>query len=265
MEKIDKYLYLLYKGDNSSEVLELKEELREHLILSANEFINQGYTEEEAYDKAIEKFDGGKDMLNELHKTLKTTKHKNIKKHENIKLKKYSRKILRSISAICLVIVALIILQRHKLDSTAFYVESTLDSKLNYIVSSNELYDVSKYEGEINKLLKSKQFKNVVNLRIFMNPAKDYSGVTLYEYSTEYNKNNWIYSVGGPANELTSKGDKAYYSVEIKHNPLVRDRHFFRNVLVIGIMSLCIDILLLLRSIISKYKARVRANRINMV
>ena len=36
MEKIDKYLYLLYKGDNSSEVLELKEELREHLILSAN-------------------------------------------------------------------------------------------------------------------------------------------------------------------------------------------------------------------------------------
>ena len=47
MEKIDKYLYLLYKGDNSSEVLELKEELREHLILSANEFIEQGYTEEE--------------------------------------------------------------------------------------------------------------------------------------------------------------------------------------------------------------------------
>ena len=62
MEKIDKYLYLLYKGDNSSEVLELKEELREHLILSANEFIEQGYTEEEAYDKAIEKFDGGKDL-----------------------------------------------------------------------------------------------------------------------------------------------------------------------------------------------------------
>ena len=120
MEKIDKYLYLLYKGDNSSEVLELKEELREHLILSANEFIEQGYTEEEAYDKAIEKFDGGKDMLNELHKTLKTTKHKNIKKHENIKLKKFGRKILRSISAICLVIVALIIFQRHKLDSTVF-------------------------------------------------------------------------------------------------------------------------------------------------
>ena len=170
MEKIDKYLHLLYKGDNSSEVLELKEELREHLILSANEFMSQGYTEEDAYDKAIEKFDGG-----------------------------------RGISAICLVIVALIIFQRHKLYSTTFYVESTLDSKLNYIVSSNELYDVSKYESEINKLLKSKQFKNVVNLRIYMNPAKDYSGVTLYEYSTEYNKNNWLYTVGGPANELTTQ------------------------------------------------------------
>lgn len=262
MEKIDRYLYLLYKGDNSSEVLELKEELREHLILSANEFIEQGYTEEEAYDKAIEKFDGGKDMLNELHKTLKTTKHKNIKKPENIKLKKFGRKILRSISAICLVIVALIIFQRHKLDSTVFYVESRLNSKLNYIVSSNEIYDVSKYEGEINKLLKNKQFKNVVNLRIFMNPAKDYSGETLYEYSTEYNKNNWLFSVGGTANELTSKGDKAYFSVEIKHNPLVRDNDFFRNILVIGMISFCIEIILLLRSVILKYKGRVRVNMV---
>ncbi|MBU5335451.1 permease prefix domain 1-containing protein [Intestinibacter bartlettii] len=265
MDKIDKYLHLLYKGDNSSEVLELKEELREHLILSANEFMSQGYTEEEAYDKAIEKFDGGKDMLNELHKTIKTAKPKNIKKHENIKLKKFSRKILRGISAICLVIVALIIFQRHKLYSTTFYVESTLDSKLNYIVSSNELYDVSKYESEINKLLKSKQFKNVVNLRIYMNPAKDYSGVTLYEYSAEYNKNNWLYTVGGPANELTSKGDEAYFKAEIEHNPFIRDNDFFRNVLVLGIMSFCVDILLLLISTVSKYKARVRGNRINMV
>lgn len=108
MEKIDKYLHLLYKGDNGSEVLELKEELREHLILSVNEFINQGYTEEEVYDKV-------------------------------------------------------------------------------------------------------------------------------------------------------------YFRAEIEHNPLVRDRDFFRNVLVIGIISFCVDILLLLISIISKYKARVRTNRINMI
>ena len=110
--------------------------------------------------------------------------------------------------------------------------------------------------------MKSKQFKNIVNLRIYINPAKDYSGVTLYEYSTEYNKNNWLYTVGGPANELTSKGDEAYFKAEIKHNPLVRDNDFFRNVLVIGMISFCIEIILLLRSVILKYKGRVRVNMV---
>ena len=35
------------------EVLELKEELKEHLIMSANEFINEGYEEQDAYEMAI--------------------------------------------------------------------------------------------------------------------------------------------------------------------------------------------------------------------
>lgn len=71
METIDSYLKSLYKSDNSREVLELKEELKEHLILSANEFIDKGYCEEESYKMAIEKFDGGSNMLKELHIMLK--------------------------------------------------------------------------------------------------------------------------------------------------------------------------------------------------
>ena len=41
MEVINNYIDSLYKNDNSQEVLELKEELKEHLIMSANEFINE--------------------------------------------------------------------------------------------------------------------------------------------------------------------------------------------------------------------------------
>ena len=43
---IDEYIKSLYKGDNSKEVRELKEELREHLILSANELSSKGYDDE---------------------------------------------------------------------------------------------------------------------------------------------------------------------------------------------------------------------------
>lgn len=248
MEKIDNYLYLLYKGDNSSEVLELKEELREHLILSANEFINQGYIEEDAYNKAIEKFDGGSEMLKELHKTLKETRH------ENIKLQKIIRSIFGSIAIISLVIVLLITFQRDKLYENIDIVESTLNSKLNNIVSSDNLYDVSKYEGELEKLLKSKDFKAVKELRIYINPAKNYSGVTIYNYSSEYDENNSLFRIGGDSKELTSKGDRAYFDIEIEHNPLIRDKDFFRNISFIGIICFCIYVILLLRFKMSKDK-----------
>ena len=41
MEVINNYIDSLYKNDNSQEILELKEELKEHLIMSVNEFINE--------------------------------------------------------------------------------------------------------------------------------------------------------------------------------------------------------------------------------
>ena len=66
MEVINNYIDSLYKNDNSQEVLELKEELKEHLIMSANEFINEGYEEQDACEMAIKKFDGGSEMLKEL-------------------------------------------------------------------------------------------------------------------------------------------------------------------------------------------------------
>lgn len=48
MKIIEGYLDRLYKNDDSKDAKEIKEEIKEHLITSAKEYINQGYTEDEA-------------------------------------------------------------------------------------------------------------------------------------------------------------------------------------------------------------------------
>ena len=109
MEVINNYIDSLYKNDNSQEVLELKEELKEHLIMSANEFIKEGYEEQDAYEMAIKKFDGGSDMLKELYFTLKEKK-KDIKKTNKVV------KIITRISGVMFIIclITSTILTYHK-------------------------------------------------------------------------------------------------------------------------------------------------------
>ena len=63
MDKIDKYLCNLFNNDKSAGVIELKEELKCHLLDMAHEFISQGHSKEEAYDMAINKFDIDNDVL----------------------------------------------------------------------------------------------------------------------------------------------------------------------------------------------------------
>lgn len=58
MKIIDEYLNNLYKDDDSKDAKEIKEEIREHLITSTKEYIEDGYSEIEAQNKAIKQFDG---------------------------------------------------------------------------------------------------------------------------------------------------------------------------------------------------------------
>ncbi|NMS91443.1 hypothetical protein HGQ85_16095 [Clostridioides difficile] len=71
MKIIEKYLEALYKNDTSKEIQDLKEELREHLMNSTNEFIENGYDIEEAQNKAIERFDGNNEVSVELRSIFK--------------------------------------------------------------------------------------------------------------------------------------------------------------------------------------------------
>ena len=73
MDKIDKYLCNLFNNDKSAGVIELKEELKCHLLDMAHEFISQGHSKEEAYDMAINKFDIDNDVLKILCENAKHT------------------------------------------------------------------------------------------------------------------------------------------------------------------------------------------------
>ena len=71
MKIIEEYLEALYKNDTSKEIQDLKEELKEHLIDSTNEFIENGYDINEAQNKAIERFDGSNGVSVELRSIFK--------------------------------------------------------------------------------------------------------------------------------------------------------------------------------------------------
>lgn len=63
MKQIDDYLNQLYKGLNSSEAKESKEEMKMHIVEVVNELKNEGKNEDEAIKIALDRF-GEKEHLN---------------------------------------------------------------------------------------------------------------------------------------------------------------------------------------------------------
>jgi len=107
MKIIEVYLNRLYKNDDSKDAKEIKEEIKEHLITSAKEYINQGYSENEAQNKAIEQFDGGNDEEASVELRSIYTKKIDVKKERVKKLASLRLKILNAFGwffgAACLV------------------------------------------------------------------------------------------------------------------------------------------------------------------
>ena len=193
MKIIDNYINLIYKDDDSIEVIELKEEIREHLILSSNEFKSQGYTDKEAYNKAIEKFDGGSEMLKELYAT---TKENNKNYNEvHILLKNITSKILNVsrcifILSLIMIIVTLVIDRTETIknvhDTKAYKRLSNVEKKINEFSKDRDINRLDEYRDELNKLVDSNEFKKIVRLRIYNNETFDKLNLT-YEYRTENN------------------------------------------------------------------------------
>ena len=222
MEVINSYIDSLYKNDNSQEVLELKEELKEYLIMSANEFINEGYEEQDACEMAIKKFDGGSEMLKELYFTLKENK-KEIK--ETNKVAKIITRISGVMFIICLITST--ILTYHKTvnyiyDKPFIYwqqVNSNILKELNKIIKDKDVKkDIDSYKDDISKLLSSSKFnKDVILMYGYESSHKQVwetyePSSILYTYGKDVTKDYMFMNGETVEND---RGQKLYYNLKL--------------------------------------------------
>ena len=222
MEVINSYIDSLYKNDNSQEVLELKEELKEHLIMSANEFIKEGYEEQDACEMAIKKFDGGSEMLKELYFTLKENK-KEIK--ETNKVAKIITRISGVMFIICLITST--ILTYHKTvnyiyDKPFIYwqqVNSNISKELNKIIKDKDVKkDIDSYKDDISKLLSSSKFnKDVILMYGYESSHKQVwetyePSSILYTYGKDVTKDYMFMNGETVEND---RGQKLYYNLKL--------------------------------------------------
>lgn len=222
MEVINNYIDSLYKNDNSQEVLELKEELKEHLIMSANEFIKEGYEEQGAYKMAIKKFDGGSEMLKELYFTIKENK-KEIKQTNKV------AKIITRISGIMFILCLITgtILTYHKTvnyiyDKPFTYwqqVNSNISKELNKIIKDKDIKkDIGNYKDDISKLLSSSKFnKDVIVMRGYESAHKQIGETyepssILYTYGNDLTKDYMFMNGETVEND---RGQKLYYNLKL--------------------------------------------------
>ena len=212
MEVINNYIDSLYKNDNSQEVLELKEELKEHLIMSANEFINEGYEEQDACEMAIKKFDGGSEMLKELYFTLK----------ENKKEIKETNKVAKIITRISGVILTYHKTVNYIYDKPFIYwqqVNSNISKELNKIIKDKDVKkDIDSYKDDISKLLSSSKFnKDVILMYGYESSHKQVwetyePSSILYTYGKDVTKDYMFMNGETVEND---RGQKLYYNLKL--------------------------------------------------
>ena len=222
MEVINNYIDSLYKNDNSQEVLELKEELKEHLIMSANEFINEGYEEQDAYEMAIKKFDGGSDMLKELYFALKENK-KEIK--ETNKVAKIITRISGVMFILCLITSTILTSSKafnYMYDKQYTYweqVNSNISKELNKIIKDKDVKkDIDSYKDDISKLLSSSKFnKDVILMYGYESSHKQVwetyePSSILYTYGKDVTKDYMFMNGETVEND---RGQKLYYNLKL--------------------------------------------------
>ena len=222
MEVINNYIDSLYKNDNSQEVLELKEELKEHLIMSANEFINEGYEEQDACEMAIKKFDGGSEMLKELYFTLKENK-KEIK--ETNKVVKIITRISGVMFILCLITSTILTSSKafsyiHDKQYTYWeQVNLNISQELNKIIKDKDVKkDIDSYKDDISKLLSSSKFnKDVILMYGYESSHKQVwetyePSSILYTYGKDVTKDYMFMNGETVEND---RGQKLYYNLKL--------------------------------------------------
>lgn len=244
---IDEYIKSLYKGDKSKEVRELKEELREHLILSANELSSKGYDDEKSQKIAIEKFDGGGDMLKELHSSLQV--HKSILKNIT--------KVIGLVAIICFILVVSLISYTEINDRKAMALSDEMNEKLELFTRNNDITTINNIEEKIQSLLGKELFDLEVrvanmedrNKKLDVDKTKFKLIYDSFEDKSffEDNKNQSFRSYGGQS--LDKSGNIVHYQFFANAYGYNSDRIF-------GLIYtfICIGIISLISYLILKFK-----------
>ncbi len=237
MKKIDEYLNSLYTNDKSKEVKELKEELRGHLQTSVHEFIANGYSEEEAQIEAINQFDDGTDMLKDLHKAL------NESKKDNEKLNRRFINIFRNIFVVSLILGLATMVYGDRLIDEIEYIPVRLGSEVAIIEYDKNINKPETYKNQIEKVLKDKEFKYVRYFKIIPDPDKK----PVYTYSDNSNQTHSLAMRGDNIGVPNKDGKWGRYEVKLDYSPVLRVSSVFNGISYVGIISLVVYIVLLVR------------------
>lgn len=187
MKLVDEYLDRLYKNDNNKITLELKQEMREHLIESVNELKLQGLNEEEACKKAIERFDDGAEMQQELHSIIKELSL-SLDTHKS-KIKGI-RRMLCFISIITFLISGLMWYYNNSLQKNRNDLGISFDKEIRKLSEKYDMTKVDEYKLELESLLNEEKYSKIKAFRLHVadmeegNTSLSSSGVkakTVYE------------------------------------------------------------------------------------
>ncbi len=193
MKLIDEYLDTLYKKDNNKSTLELKQEMRDHLIESVNDLKLQGLNDEEACKKAIEKFDDGIEMKQELHSIIKELSL-SLDNHKSII--KGIRKIVCFISIFAFLTFGLMWYYSDSLQKNRNELGKSFDEEIKILAEKYDMTKVDEYRQELESLLNEDKYRKIKAFRLHVadmedgNTSLSSSGVnakTVYEKELDYN------------------------------------------------------------------------------
>lgn len=170
MKLIDEYLDKLYKTDNNKSLEELKQEMRGHLIESVNDLKLQGFNEEEACKKAIERFDDGIEMQQELHSIVKELSS-SLDTHKAII--KRVRRIICFISIIAFLTSGLMWYYTESLQKNRNDLGKSFDKEIRKLAEKYDMTKVDEYKLELESLLNEDRYSKIKAFRLHVADMED--------------------------------------------------------------------------------------------
>lgn len=188
MRLIDEYLDNLYKNGVNKSTLDLKQEMRDHLIESVNDLKLQGLNEEEACRKAIERFDDGTEMQQELHSVIKDLSL-SLDTHKSII--KGVRKILCCISIIAFLTSGFMWCYNESLQKNRNELGKSFDEEIRKLAEKYDMTKVDEYKSELENLLNEDKYSKIKYFRLHVADMVDgntISSSSRVEAKTVYDK-----------------------------------------------------------------------------